>query len=151
MSATDRGYFGIVFYGVGPGASATYVDVKGITQNAVELVDATPKVMPTGVTSAYFHAGQVGRFVFQVDIVLGGAASLDFSLKGKITGGADYGLIGSVRNDTVALAATHTFAADGSYIVEATNLGQIDEALVQVTAAATSNAFTSIVVRMRAG
>lgn len=147
---TDRGDFGIVFYGTTTPTPPTYTDIDGQTQRAIVL-GASMQRMPPGVASAYFHAGGASRFVLQVDVKGSGALQVDLGLVGHLDADptAPMGELATFCNDDQSIKSVHSFAAPGRYLLHARSLGAIVEGAIQAMIAG-AGGDSAVIVRLRA-
>lgn len=153
-SLIDRSKWGIVFYGSTASPLPTYVDVNGQTQTAVQLVNATKVFMDPAIESAYFHVGSATRVSFLVEIgnISEEGDGCDLGVEGQFTGEADseWPGVATFRNDDQETKAVHTFAAEGSYLLQTGNLGAIPTGRIATTPALTDGEDMEIIVYMRA-
>jgi hypothetical protein len=130
----NRGDYGIIFSGTS-GTPGTYVDVRGVTQTQVQLVDPTPIRMPSFVESAYPHVGSASRFTLTVD-VMRSAATVTMNLQGHpdLNPSSAWGNLWMFANyDPATNTTDRVFSATGRYILETTNLGAVVEACILIT------------------
>lgn len=127
---TNRGDFGIIYYGVNGGVLPTYTDVWGVTRTAIDLSGGGWLQMPTSYGSAYVHAGAARAFTFEVAITCGVGNTIDFEALAKLNSNplAAFGACATFRNDTQAVLAQHALTATGTYLMQTANVRAVLEA-----------------------
>lgn len=148
---TPSSQLGIIYDKVQPLVVASYVDKFGTSQSVKELTGAytAQDATPTGtrISSEPFTGAKDALTLF-VTIELHVATDVSIKLQGRYAEGEPWADLQSVREDTGATAAAHTFTADGTYIVQTSSAYTC--AQVRVVAKTTGGGDgTSIVVKGR--
>lgn len=132
-------------------AAGTYVDRFGTTQSVKSLGAAytAQDATATGsrISSEPFTGAKDALSLF-VTVDLHAATDVSVKLQGRYAEGEPWCDMQSVREDTGATAAAHTFTADGTYLVQTSSAYTC--AQVRVVAKATGGGDgTSIIVKGR--
>lgn len=151
MSLPSRGDLGVILYQTGLPLALSYTDIFDATQSAKELQATYNPQNATAVggrISSEPFTGAKDALTLFVTIELHVATDVSIKLQGRYAEGEPWADLQSVREDTGATAAAHTFTADGTYIVQTSSAYTC--AQVRVLAKATGGGVgTSIVVKGR--
>lgn len=130
---------GIIYDANGTG-TGTYVDISGTTQAIGTLTGSYTEQVTAGPGAVdYSHpfVGAAPALSLFVDITLEDANSIQVKLQGRYNATAAWTDIQTVREDTGAVAAEHSLAGAGTYLLQTSSALSVPQ--IRVLAKATTD------------
>lgn len=144
MAAVPRSNdLGTLYYANGTG-TGTYVDISGTTQNIGTLAASYTEQTTVGpglVDYSHPWVGAREALSLFLDVALDAATSIEVKLQGRYDSSSAWTDIQTVRENTGAVAAQHSFAADGTYLLQTSSALSVPQ--IRVVAKATGGGFTA--------